>query len=244
MLAQLLLPDTTRLDLKKVTISNHIIIVTAQSSQPDAVCPDCHQRSSREHSRYWRKPADLPCAERQVQLSLLVRRFFCDNATCERKTFAEPFPDLVARYARRTHRLKTQQRQIGLKLGGQVGAQVLTDMSMPVSGDTLLRLVRTISSQPVSTPRVLSMDDWAWCKGLRYGTILVDLERHCPVDPLPDRSAKSVAAWLQAHPGVEIISRDRAGEYIKGINQGAPEATQVADRWHLLRNLTSGLNIS
>lgn len=141
MLAKLLLPNTDHLDLNEVTFSDGITTVAASSSRSSVTCPDCHQPSSREHSHYWRKPVDLPCAERQMRLCLLVRRFFCDNAMCERKTFAEQFPDVVVPYARRTNRLVAKQRQTGLELGGEAGARVLTEMAMPISGDTVLRLV-------------------------------------------------------------------------------------------------------
>ncbi len=174
-------------------------------------------------------------------MCLLVHRFFCDNALCKRKTFAQRFPELVIPYAWRTNRLAVRQCQAGLKHGGEAAACTLTDLAMPVSADTVLRLIRAKSVQAMPAPRVLGIDDWAWCKGQRYGTLLVDLERHCPVDLLSDRSAQTVADWLKAHPGVEIISRDRAKEYINGINQGALQATQVADRWHLLRNLKDAL---
>ena len=101
---------------------------------------------------------------------------------------------------------------------------------MPASGNTILRLIRDGLQTAMPTPRVLGIDDWAWRKGQRYGTILVDLERHRPVDLLPDWTAESLALWLQPYPGVGIISRDRSREYGKGIAEGAPEAIQVADR--------------
>lgn len=241
MLADLLLPNGCQLELDEVIVEQNGVTLMVRSSQTTALCPDCGQPSHRIHSHYWRAPADLPCSERRVMLCLLVHRFFCDNALCARKTFAQRFPDLVIPYARRTNRLAIRQCQAGLEHGGEAAARTLTNLAMPVSADTVLRLVRAKSVQAMPTPRVLGIDDWAWCKGQRYGTILVDLERHCPVDLLADRSAQTVADWLKAHPGVEIISRDRAKEYINGINQGAPQATQVADRWHLLRNLKDAL---
>ena len=241
MLTDVLFPDELQLRVDDVEMENETMSISVTSTNGQSICPHCQTISERIHSIYNRHPADLPIVGYTVRLAMTVHRFFCDNSDCDAKTFTERIPAFIQHYARRTNRLAGKQQNVALEAGGASGQRVLTILDMPVSSDTLIRLVRNEPEPDVDTPRVLGVDEWSKRKGQSYGTILVDLEAHQPVDLLPDKSAESFAKWLKEHPGIEIISRDRDKEYAKGATEGAPEAIQVADRWHLLTNLRDAL---
>lgn len=235
-----LLPEPESIIVEKVEIEEGSKQITCTVSAIGAVasCPVCRIVTMRLHSHYKRSLADLPWAGMPVRIHLQVHRFFCDNPGCTRKIFSERLPGIADPWARRTCRLAECQQAIALAAGGSGGRRLCTALAMDGGIDLLLGLIRQRELTERPTPQVLGVDDWAMRKGQTYGTILVDLEQGNVVDILPDRTAESLAQWLQAHPGVAIVSRDRAGTYAEGVRLGAPNVIQVADRWHLLKNLT------
>ena len=232
-----LLVPLAKVELDAVSVEDNRMSITARSTQHAGNCPQCRSISARVHSRYTRTVADLPCAGRQVTVALQVRRFFCDAPQCAQKTFAERFGSVLRPFARRMSRLTDALVAVAFATGGEGGARLAHVLAMPVSPRTLLRLMHAHPTPQPPAPRLVGLDEWAWKKGRNYGTMCVDLERRQPIDLLPDRAPEQVTTWLQGRPTITLIARDRSGGYIEAATRGAPQAIQVADRWHLLKNL-------
>lgn len=231
-----------QLHVDEISFEGNLLIIYASTASPVAVCPLCEQPSRRVHGYYSRTLADLPWCGMPVRLRVRVRKFFCDEPSCERRIFAERLKEMARPFARGTDRQREALEWIAFALGGEAGARLAHQLGLLVSPDTLLKSIRRAFSIEVGEVRALGVDDFAFKKASKYGTILVDLERHKVVDLLPDRSSETLADWLRQHPNLETVSRDRSPAYAEGIVTGAPQATQVADRWHLMRNLTETLD--
>jgi transposase len=238
----IIFPDFPHVKVEGVEVAEEITL-TLRTTSLTASCPSCGTTSSRIQSRYTRTLRDLPTGGRPIRLILHLRRFFCKKSTCAKKIFAERLPSLCHSHAQRTKRLQEALCHLGLRVGGQAGADVGSDLGISGSRDTILRLVRRSKTLIQSEPHIIGLDDWAYKRRLRYGTLICDLEHSQPIDLLPNRTVESVKAWLEKHPSIEIVSRDGSAEYASAITKGAPQARQVSDRWHVIKNLAACVSV-
>jgi transposase len=224
------------LHLENLSIGTGCVSISVSSGARRSRCPACGRDSSRVHSRYSRTVSDLPWHGISVELEVRARRFFCEEASCERRIFCERLEEVAAR-TRKTGRLEEALLAIVLELGGRAGARLAADLGLVVGRDALLRRAKDAPLPDTGKVRVLGVDDFAFRKGHTYGTVLVDLERRRVVDLLPERSQETLVAWLEGHPEIEFAARDRSHIYREALAKGVPDAAQVTDRWHLLHNL-------
>jgi transposase len=232
------------LDVESISANEEHIVISVTALCPSGRCPLCRQEAVRVHSRYHRTVADLPCAGRRVVLSLLVRKFFCDTAQCPRRIFTERLTGFIEPWARITNRLCHSLEAIGFATSGEAGSRLAPHVGFSVPPTTLLRRIMASPHLVAQTVSHAGIDDFAFRRGRKYGTLLVDLDSHRVVDVLPDRTTQSAATWLATHPEVEIISRDRGNDYAAAARQAAPQARQVADRFHLVKKLAEAVELA
>src|SRR6266699_3415803 len=237
----LALPDG--LVVTEIEMIDEVLTLTAVSVQIRACCPLCSVCASRVHSHYIRKLTDLPSGGQRVCLLVCVRKFFCQVSTCARKIFTERLTPFVEPWARVTRRQYQSVQTIGFATGGMLGARVTDRLGIQTCWMTILRRMMALPTEPVEQVVELGIDDFALRRGRKFGSILVNMQSHKVIDLLPDRKAETAKAWMKAHPEIKLVSRDRGGDYAAGAREGAPQATQIADRFHMYKNLVEAVEL-
>ncbi|MFE2477732.1 ISL3 family transposase [Streptomyces sp. NPDC059389] len=215
--------------------------VEARLATVGAVRPGCGTFSERVHGSYMRFPSDLPSCGWPVVVLFRVRRFACGQRSCPRRTFVEQADGLTCRYGQVTERQRLSVAELGLALAGRAGARMAALLGIRASRSTLLRCVMDLPDTAVGIPEAVGVDDFALRWGHVYGTVIINAVTHQVLDLLPDRDAATLAPWLSGHPQIGVTCRDRASAYADAARAAAPQAMQVADRYHLWANLVSAV---
>ncbi len=231
-----LLPHFPHLQIQSIQRESQHVTITLISTRESERCPTCQTHTQAGHGWFTRRIHSLPCLGQAVVLLIQAHRFRCPNVACPRKTFREDLSALADRYQRRTQAATQLLCSVAATAGGQPGARLAVRMQLPASRTTLLRYLMRHASHPEEIPRVVGVDDFAWTKRRRYGTILVDLETHRLLAILADCEEETVATWFRQHPDVQIVMRDRNPTFAEAIRRGAPHALHIVDRFHLHMN--------
>ena len=218
-------------------ISSDGITLHLHGKRKTAQCPECFKRSDSVHSCRRRRIQHLPCSGQTLWLVFSVRHWYCRNPACSRKIFAESLAPFAGSHQQSSQALQNLQRQLGLIAGGEAGKRAATAAGLRCSADTLLRrVINTPETKQSGAPHV-GIDEWAWHRGHCCGMLIVNLDTHRLLVLLPGRDQRTLATWFRKYPEIQVVSRDRSGVYATAAREGAPQARQVADRWHLLKNI-------
>jgi len=232
------------LEVTVIEMIDEVLIITAVSTQVHPACPLCGTSATRVHSRYTRRLADLPCSGQPVCLRVLMRKCFCDVPSCARKIFVERLTPFAQPRARVTQRLYQMVQLLGLATGGRLGFRVTARLGIQTSRTTILRRIMALPTEPVGQVTQIGIDDFSFRRGRKFGMIVVDLQTHQVLEVLADRTVDTSATWMTSHPELEVVSRDRGGDYAAAARKAAPQATQTADRFHLYKNLTEAVELT
>lgn len=228
-------------EVMAVQSTGNQVILSVQSRKKECACPDCGSNSTKLHSYYRRKIHNLSAFNNKVCLQLKAKKWYCQNTDCNRKIFTERHEHYFTRYKRFSDRLREKLLKVALLIGGNAGEKVCRTLNIAVSSSSLIRLIHAQDVAAPLTANALGIDDWAYKKGINYGTAIVDLEQHRVIDLLRDREAQTVENWFKNMPEVTIVTRDRFSRYATGVANGSPDAIQVVDRWHLLKNMRDAM---
>ena len=227
--------------IKSIEQKNGNIMIFASIKSKRSQCLIRGHFSTAVHDHYHRKLSDLPAFQNTTTLVLKTRKFKCKNLKCNRKVFSEQTSH-INRYSRKTLRAWQVLNSLSIELTGKLGSTLSKQLFLPVSSSTITRIAHKQQLPIIKQPVILGVDDWAFRKGVSYGTVLIDMETSRPIDLLSSRDSANLKEWLKKYPAIKIVTRDRSGAYSSAINEICPDAIQVADRFHLLMNLSDALD--